>query len=213
MICPSWIKVQAAGTLSTICNGHNDISQRVNNVPPLTNRQAALLELLVNATAPIPGQALADELGVTRQVIVHDIALLRAAGQRIFATPKGYLIESVLPANKQTVLAVSHTPEQTEAELCILVDCGLRVLDVRVEHPVYGELVGNLLLSSRRDVDLFMQRIRTEQAPLLSTLTGGYHYHRVEYQEDEQLHAAIHQLTQAGIQLLTNGELPIVPER
>ncbi|EJY56140.1 3H domain-containing protein [Alicyclobacillus hesperidum URH17-3-68] len=58
-----------------------------------------------------------------------------------------------------------------------------------------------------------MQRIRTEQAPLLSKLTGGYHYHRVEYQEDEQLHAAIHQLTQAGIQLLTNGELPIVPER
>ncbi|GMA57912.1 hypothetical protein C7445_10963 [Alicyclobacillus sacchari] len=182
-------------------------------MPPLTNRQAALLNLLVNAAAPVPGQALADELGVTRQVIVHDIALLRAAGQRIFATPKGYLIESALPADKQTVLAVSHTPEQTATELYILVDCGLRVLDVRVEHPVYGELVGNLLLSSRRDVDLFMQRIRTEQAPLLSTLTGGYHYHRVEYQEDEQLQEALNQLTHAGIRLLEGSESPMMPER
>lgn len=140
-------------------------------------------------------------MGVTRQVIVHDIAVLRAAGIDILSTPKGYLLQGKSHL-KRSLLAVSHRPEDTQTELLILVDCGVRVLDVRIEHSVYGELIGNLYLSSRRDVAHFMKKIQTEGAPLLSSLTGGLHYHQVEYATDDILQEAITQLSEAGIQVL-----------
>ncbi|WAH41555.1 transcription repressor NadR [Alicyclobacillus fastidiosus] len=164
----------------------------------MTNRQEDLLAALGQSIHPVSGQALAKQLGVTRQVVVHDIALLRAMGHRILATPKGYLIQST--QSVQTALvAVSHKPEQTPTELNIFVDCGLRVIDVRVEHRVYGEIVANLYLSSRRDVEHFLAKIQSERAPFLSSLTGGIHYHLVEFDHADQLTDAIAQLRSAGI--------------
>lgn len=167
----------------------------------LTARQKELLVILAEQETPCSGQALANRLSVTRQVVVHDIALLRAAGQPIFATPKGYVMQSG-PQALQTILAVSHSPEATGTELYILVDHGIHVRDVRVEHRVYGEIIGNLYLSSRRDVELFLSRIRKEQAPLLSSLTNGFHHHLVEYETEEQLAEATIQLKANGIQVL-----------
>lgn len=166
-----------------------------------TDRQVSLLQFLNDSDHPLSGQLLAQRLGVTRQVVVHEIALLRATGHRIFSTPKGYIVQAESQAPKH-LLAVSHRPDQTERELTILVDCGIKVLDVRVEHQVYGEIIGNLFLSSRRDVEHFMQKIRHESAPLLSSLTDGVHYHLVEYNTEEQLQDAISQLQKANIQVL-----------
>ncbi|WP_067617912.1 transcription repressor NadR [Alicyclobacillus acidiphilus] len=169
----------------------------------LTQRQQAVIDTLKKRTTPVSGQALAEKLGVTRQVIVHDIAVLRAAGIEILSTPKGYLLLGNSATHlKRTLLAVCHRPEDTETELNTFVDCGVRVLDVRVEHSVYGELIGNLYLSSRRDVAHFMRKIEGEGAPLLSTLTGGLHYHQVEYAADDMLQEAIAKLQGAGIQVL-----------
>lgn len=164
----------------------------------ITPRQEQLLSILDESKKPLSGQALAQKLGVTRQVVVHDIALLRASGQRIFATPKGYLLEPET-YKQRAVLAVSHRPNQTAAELNILVDCGLKVLDVRVEHQIYGELVGNLYLSSRRDVEHFLAKIRGHNAPLLSSLTDGVHYHGIEFDHAAQLSDATRQLKAVGI--------------
>lgn len=169
-----------------------------------TERQQRLLNLLQQADAPVPGQALAEALGVTRQVIVHDIALLRAAGEPIYATPKGYWLTRA-SSGRETVLAVSHTPEQTKDELYTLVDHGVRVMDVRVEHAIYGEIVGNLLITSRRDVDVFLEKVRSERAALLSSLTGGFHYHRVQYDREDQLAEACEALQNAGIQVMSDG--------
>ncbi len=167
----------------------------------MSNRQEELLRALQQTNKPLSGQFLAKQFGVTRQVVVHDIALLRALGHRILATPKGYLIEST--ASKQTaVIAVSHTPEQTPVELNTFVDCGIKVINVRVEHSVYGEIVGNLYLSSRRDVEHFLAKIEAEKAPFLSTLTGGVHYHQVEFDHAEQLTDAISRLRAAGIEVI-----------
>ena len=64
-------------------------------------------------------------------------------------------------------------------ELNAIVDQGCTVLDVIVEHPIYGQLTGPLRLSSRYDVAQFVARCRREEAAPLSQLTEGVHLHTV----------------------------------
>lgn len=149
----------------------------------------------------LTGAELARRLGVSRQVIVQDIAILRAAGEDIVATPQGYRLGAGTVAPYRAVLAVRHRPEQTQLELDTMVDCGLRVLDVVVEHPVYGELRGLLMLSSRQDVASFIERVTRSGAALLSTLTGGVHLHTVEALRPDALVRARERLRALGILL------------
>ncbi len=138
------------------------------------------------------GEDLARQLGVTRQVVVHEIALLRAGGVNIISTPRGYYLhQSRGEMDRQTVIAVRHQPDQTRDELYALIDHGLVVENVLVEHPVYGELIGGLHLRSRFDVDQFLDQVAQEHATLLSTLTQGYHLHTVRYPDAQALLAAI----------------------
>ncbi|EKP95414.1 putative small molecule binding protein (contains 3H domain) [Thermaerobacter subterraneus DSM 13965] len=144
-------------------------------------RRQAILQLLARAEEPIPGQRLAGLLGVTRAVIVHDVALLRAQGEPILATPAGYVLNRP-PARFTWQVAVEHGPElQTiRRELYAMVDQGVTVRDVIVEHPVYGELRGLLDLRSRHDVDRFCRQMAATGAEPLLTLTGGPHLHTLE---------------------------------
>jgi transcriptional regulator of NAD metabolism len=165
-------------------------------------RQQRLMDLLRTSREPMTGSELAQRLGVTRQVVVHDVAVLRAAGAPILSTPRGYWWHAESPVRKQTVLAVRHSPELTDTELNTLVDHGVHVLDVIVEHPIYGELRGALRLASRRDVALFLEQVRQSGATLLSSLTGGYHMHTVEAPDDEHLDEAVAALRRNGIEVL-----------
>jgi transcriptional regulator of NAD metabolism len=162
-------------------------------------RRQQLLRALTASEHPITGAELAVKCGVTRQVVVHDIALLRTAGFPILSTPRGYLLSTSATGTNQYVISVNHPPTQTEQELLILVDHGVTVIDVIVEHPLYGELRGALQLSSRMDVESFMEQVRTCDAQLLSSLTDGYHLHTVQCQDVERLRRAIHALRAAGI--------------
>ncbi len=157
-------------------------------------RHKQILEVLKTASEPVNGSSLAEQMEVSRQIIVQDVAILRARGHEIIATPRGYLLPSGMSQQQQTILAVKHTPQETEKELNILVDNGLTVIDVVVEHSIYGELRGNLMLSSRRDVQEFMDSLKDQGASLLSSLTGGSHLHTVQYRSDDDLQAAIQKL-------------------
>ncbi len=141
-------------------------------------RRERLLELLETASEPVPGSVLAARLGVSRQAIVHHIAVLRAAGAPIEATTRGYRWQQ--SEGLRAVFMVRHAPEETADELYALVDAGLTVVDVLVEHPVYGELRGGLDLHSRSDVDQFLDTLAKAHGSLLSTLTDGIHWHTVE---------------------------------
>ncbi|MCL6548386.1 MAG: transcription repressor NadR [Alicyclobacillus sp.] len=167
-----------------------------------TDRQRRLLELLAASPEPVTGGELANRLDVTRQVVVHDVALLRAQGEPILSTPRGYWLQRDRHASRQYVLAVCHPPELTAAELYTLVDFGVHVLDVIVEHPLYGELRGGLRLASRRDVDMFLHQLRSAGAALLSSLTDGHHLHTVECAEPDRLAEAVAELRRQGIQVL-----------
>jgi uncharacterized protein len=84
-------------------------------------------------------------------------------------------------------LACKHAPERTREELQTLVDHGVKVLDVVVEHPIYGELRGSLMLESRSDVDDFLAQVKNSHAALLSSLTDGVHLHTVEAARPEAI--------------------------
>lgn len=145
------------------------------------SRREKIMEMLNSSAEPLSGTALAKELKVSRQVIVQDIALLRAYDKNILSTNKGYILyqSGGGRALKRTV-AVKHTDEQMQDELYAIVDCGARVLDVVVEHEVYGQITVDLFLRNRQDVDEFIRKIGKSKAQPLKALTNGEHFHTLE---------------------------------
>jgi len=151
-------------------------------------RRIQLVEYLKNADAPLTGAWLAKELKVSRQIIVGDFAILRAGGTAVYATPQGYVLP---PASNAAVLRVTlackHERKELEEELAIIIDNGGKVIDVIVEHPLYGELTANLMLTSRRDLTEFLRKLDASQAEQLASITGGVHLHTIEVPNEDTL--------------------------
>ena len=139
-------------------------------------RRQAILEHLQQSSRPVSAGFLAERFSVSRQAVVGDVALLRASGADISATPRGYVI---MRADQGLIrrVACRHDAAGMEAELCAVVDQGCAVLDVIVDHPIYGQLTGPLQLASRYDVGQFLSRCGEGGARPLSDLTGGIHLH------------------------------------
>ena len=149
----------------------------------MTKRCNYIVRELKAAKEPITATTFAEKLGVSRQIIVGDVAILRAAGHDIIATSRGYILNT--PSNRVNfgytgILACRHTTNDVMLdELNTIVDNGGTVIDVKVEHQFYGELVGRLDISSRYDVARFMQQVEEQNTPPLSTLTDGVHLHTI----------------------------------
>ena len=148
-------------------------------------RRSAITQALKAAEAPLSGAALAKLTGVSRQVVVQDIALLRTQGLPIVATARGYVLQK--PAGCRRLFKCRHTEEQTEDELLAIVDAGGTVEDVIVNHRVYGRMSADLGISSRRDVDRFMEGIRSGKSSPLLTVTSGYHFHHISAPDEDTL--------------------------
>ena len=140
-------------------------------------RRKVILERLTEANAPLSASVLAGELGVSRQIVVGDVALLRASGTQIDATPRGYQLHPAARGYTGILACVHSTADQMREELYTVVDQGGIVVDVAVENSLYGELRGNLNLASRYDVDTFLVQARSAPESLLSRMTGGVHLH------------------------------------
>lgn len=143
-------------------------------------RRKFILKLLEDSEIPEKGYILSERLGVTRQIIVKDIAILRASGENIISTPEGYLIQKSHRDNLRRVFAVCHGKDSIEDELMSIIKYGATIIDVIVEHPLYGEIYGMLMIKSVYDIQNFMKKYRDYKAEPLSVLTGGLHLHTVE---------------------------------
>lgn len=148
-------------------------------------RRGRLMELLGGARDPLSGAALGRELGVSRQIVVQDIALLRSSGARIVSTSRGYLMEGA--GRPSRTFKVRHSPDQTADELACVVDLGGRVEDISVNHRTYGRIAAPLGIGSRRDIDRFLSEIASGASSLLMTVTDGYHFHRVSADSESVL--------------------------
>ena len=162
-------------------------------------RRKQILERITKSETPISASLLAKNLNVSRQVVVGDIALLRAQGNEIIATARGYMIPEARDANQYLGrVACKHSPEDTKAELYIIVDLGAVILNVIVGHELYGEMTGQLNLKSREDVDVFIDRVNSSEVKLLSELTMGVHLHTISCNDKSHFEEVYKALEQAG---------------
>lgn len=149
------------------------------------DRRKAIAHLLLSEEQAISGGALAEKFGVSRQIIVQDITVLKGTGYDILSTHNGYVIKK--SPLKERVFKVHHTTEGTEEELNLIVDLGGTIVDVFVWHKVYGKVVAKLNIFSRLHVKQFMEGVRTGKSTELLNITGGYHYHTVRADSEETL--------------------------
>lgn len=161
-------------------------------------RREKLLERLSTASAPVSASQLAAEFSVSRQIIVGDIAILRAAGKKISATPRGYVIPKET-GGLVRVITCRHDADAMRDELYAIVDQGCTVVNVIVEHPIYNELTGSLQLSSRYDVDCFINQCRETGAEPLSALTRGVHFHTISCPDEAAYRRVQKVLKEMGI--------------
>jgi len=163
-------------------------------------RRAQLLRLLNEHGAPLSGAALAKALGVSRQVIVQDIALMRAINKNILATNKGYVLfrEKDQKNKVQRTVCVSHADQDILDEFECILDFGAGILDCTVEHEIYGQISVELVIQSMEDAKKFVCQLEKCESKSLNILTGGIHYHTIEAASVRILDAVERALDEAG---------------
>ncbi len=149
------------------------------------DRRKQIVRLLMSEKKPASGQALAGRFGVSRQIIVQDISVLKAAGFEIVSTHRGYVLHQTPLAER--VFKLYHTTEQTEDELNLIVDLGGAIVDVFVWHKVYGKVAARLNIFSKLQVTQFIEGIRSGKSTELMNITGGYHYHTIQAESEQIL--------------------------
>lgn len=164
------------------------------------DRRNELLSILKNAQSPVTGADLAKHVNVSRQVIVNDMNLLKARNEPIVATSQGYVYLNTEETNNiyERKIVCVHTAEQAEDEMFTIVDCGVTLKNVSVEHPVYGEITASIMVSNRLDVQNFTKRVKETHANYLSALTNGTHLHLISAPSIEQLDRAEQLLREKG---------------
>lgn len=165
---------------------------------PMTGseRREAIVKQIQESNNPIPAKKLAADYDVSRQVIVQDIALIRAAGYDIISTNRGYILNE--PKTVSRVFKVHHTDEQLEEELYAIVDLGGCVDNVMVKHRVYGHMEASLMIHSRRQVGEFLEDIRNGKSSPLKNITSNYHYHKVSADSEQTLNLIEEDLKKRG---------------
>lgn len=159
-------------------------------------RREQILKILKNRKEPVAGTELAKRLQVSRQIIVQDMALIRANGVDILSTNRGYMIQEEKAVSR--VFKVIHTDEQVEEELNLFVDHGGKVEDVFVFHKVYGVIKAGMNIKSRKDVRKYMEDISGGKSTQLKNLTSGYHYHTITAEDEQTLNQIQEELRQRG---------------
>lgn len=148
-------------------------------------RRKAIATFLLSEEKAVSGSTLSEKFGVSRQIIVQDITVLKGSGYEILSTHSGYIMQK--SPRKERVFKVYHTKEQTEEELNMIVELGGTVVDVFVWHKMYGKMSAPLNIFSKLHVKQFIEGVRTGQSTELMSITGGYHYHTVRADSDEIL--------------------------
>ena len=169
-----------------------------------SERRDEILKLLQMDIKPMSASNLADRFEVSRQIIVGDIALLRAAGADILATPRGYLLSKKEDGEEDSladgyVIACRHDKTLLETELYAVIDNGGRFLNVSIEHPLYGNMVQELDIRSRYDADEFVRKVTMTGASLLCELTDDIHLHTIRCPDAEAYRRILVALKENGI--------------
>lgn len=163
-------------------------------------RREDIIKMLIDENRAIKGTELASCFEVTRQIIVKDIAILRAEGKNIIATPDGYIFNKDINKVK-SIIAVNHDSNKTIEELEIVVKYGGIIEDVIIEHPLYGEIRGNLMIKNLNDLNKFENEFRNKKVKPLSNLTNGIHLHTIAADNEDDIESIKKELDEKGFLL------------
>lgn len=162
-------------------------------------RREEIIRILENSDEPISGQDLANRFGVSRQVIVQDIALIRASNKNVLSTNRGYLLYQPEKESKpKRAIEVCHSDDEIEDELTTIIDFGGTILDVVIYHEVYGQISVDLFLRNHQEVKEFMEKLKDTKATPLKTLTADRHIHTVEASSESLLDVIEEKLKEKG---------------
>ncbi len=162
-------------------------------------RRKKLYEILKETNDPIKGNELAKKFKISRQVIVQDIAVLRAQGCNILATPQGYIVLNKSNGKiLETIVCKHQGYNEIKDELNAVVECGGEIVDVIVEHPIYGEIKGNLMIKTKLEVEKFMKKVISLKAEPLAKLCDGIHIHTISADEKETIDKVKDELRKKG---------------
>lgn len=161
-------------------------------------RRNGIIKILIREKGAIKGTTLAETFNVTRQIIVKDIAILRAKGTNIIATPDGYMVNDDSSNRVKSIIAVNHNDEDVIKELEIVVKYGGIIEDVIVEHPLYGEIKGILMIKNLNDLNKFKNSLKQINAKPLSILTNGVHLHTISADSVENMDLIKEELKKNG---------------
>ena len=159
-------------------------------------RRGEILKILKQTEVPIAARELAGRFGVSRQVIVQDLAVIRASTPGILSTTKGYVMQQDSSCTRE--FKVRHSQDKASQELNLIVDCGGHVKNISISHRVYGRVSAEMDIRSRQDVSEFIQALQNSRSTVLSSATSGYHYHLIEASSEERLDLIRDQLEKAG---------------
>ena len=151
----------------------------------VAERRKAIVNFLLSSKEPVSGSELSRQFGISRQIIVHDISVLKGTGCEILSTNQGYVIQK--SHLRERVFKVRHTTNETEDELSCIVNLGGIVVDVFVWHKVYGKIEANLNISTQLHIKQFLEGVRTGKSTELMHITSGYHYHTVRAENEAVL--------------------------
>ncbi|MGM9988648.1 MAG: transcription repressor NadR [Bacillaceae bacterium] len=165
-------------------------------------RRHLIIKWMKETDTPLTGTELARRANVSRQVIVGDMTLLKARNEPIISTPNGYVYMSVKTKQEKITKTIKcvHNEQQVTDELFTLVDHGVTVKNVSIAHPIYGELVATIDVSTRYEVEQFIQKMKDTKGTYLSQLTNnGIHFHLIEADSEAKIQAACQELQAIGI--------------
>ncbi|MBS4960602.1 MAG: transcription repressor NadR [Clostridiales bacterium] len=161
-------------------------------------RREALVRILSNTDEPLSGAELAKRFQVTRQIIVRDIAILKAEKFRIISTMRGYYMQKDRENTIKRLITVKHEVDRIEEELQLIVDLGGKVLTTAVEHPFYGEVEEDINIKSKKDIKNFLNKISDTGCEPLLRLTKGVHRHLIEAEDSATLDEIVQELKDKG---------------
>lgn len=159
-------------------------------------RRTEILKMIQSGGKPVSGSRLSEIFNVSRQVIVQDIALLRASNYDIVSTNRGYICNT--PKGAQRTFKVFHDNKHLLDELNSIVDLGGKVIDVHVNHKIYGKIYADMSISSRRDAQEMQNQIDSGKSEPLLNVTSGYHYHTVTAENEQILDMIEEELQKKG---------------
>lgn len=160
------------------------------------DRRKQIIEYISAAKSAVSAGALSEKFGVSRQVIVQDIAILRANGHEVISTSRGYVLDGDGLATR--VFKCRHTLDQLVDEAEIVISHGGRIEDVSVSHRVYGRIAAHLGLTTVMHAEELYRSLKSGASKPLMSVTDGYHYHTVCAESEQKLDAIESALRSAG---------------